>query len=141
MAEPWHATWALNVIWCLDDVHEANGATRYLPGSHRFTRQADVPADALARTRAFAAEAGSIVAMGGRLWHTSGENVTRNEERALMFGFYSADFLRPQSNWNASLSPSTIARLSPRMHERLGLGAQGNARQAARILRLPERRV
>ncbi len=34
---PWQECWAMNVIWCLDDIHEANGATRYLPGSHRFT--------------------------------------------------------------------------------------------------------
>jgi hypothetical protein len=33
--EPWSSPWALNVIWCLHDVHRDNGATLYLPGSHR----------------------------------------------------------------------------------------------------------
>src|SRR5581483_7467690 len=36
--EPWLAPWSINIIWCLNDVHEKNGATLYLPGSHRITR-------------------------------------------------------------------------------------------------------
>ena len=45
MPEPWVEQNCLNAIWCLDDVDEENGATRYLPGSHRFTRFSEVPAD------------------------------------------------------------------------------------------------
>ena len=41
--EPWYHPWSLNIIWCLNDVDEENGATRYLPGSHRFTCFAEVP--------------------------------------------------------------------------------------------------
>ena len=78
LPEPWLEPWSINIIWCLDDVHEANGATRYLPGSQRIERGAELPADALERTRPFEAEAGSIVAMEGRIWHTSGANVTAN---------------------------------------------------------------
>ena len=48
--------------------------------------------------------------MDGRMWHTSGANVTATEERALLFGYYCAPFLRPQTNWNAALSPATQAR-------------------------------
>jgi ectoine hydroxylase-related dioxygenase (phytanoyl-CoA dioxygenase family) len=132
--EPWHAPWAINVIWCLDDVDEGNGATRYLPGSHRYTRVADVPADAPVRTRAFEARAGSIVAMDGRMWHTSGANRSVDRERALLFGYYSRDFVRPQVNWNAALSAATQAGLDTQMREWLGLGPGGNSRTGGMLL-------
>jgi ectoine hydroxylase-related dioxygenase (phytanoyl-CoA dioxygenase family) len=74
---------------------------------------------------------GSIIAMDGRMWHTSGANVTSNQERALLFGYYARDFLRTQTNWNAALSASTLAALSPQMHQWLGLGPSANVRLAA----------
>jgi hypothetical protein len=68
------------------------------------------------------------------MWHTSGANVTQHAERALLFGYYSADFLRPQTNWNVTLSEQTKARLTPQLCELLGLGAQGNTRIAGEAL-------
>lgn len=124
--EPWFHPWSINIIWCLNDVREENGATRFIPGSHKVTRRGELPEDAERRTIPFEAKAGSIIAMDGRVWHTSGANITENEERALLFGYYSAAFIRPQQNWNAALSPETIAGLSPSMQERLGLGASAN---------------
>lgn len=124
--EPWLQPWSINIIWCLTDAHDANGATRFLPGSQRYRMRAELPADARERMRAFDAPKGSIIAMDGRVWHTSGANVTQDEERALLFGYYSRGFLRPQQNWNASLSPETIERLSPQLRAWLGLEAKGN---------------
>lgn len=132
--EPWLAPWAINIIWCLDDVREANGATRFLPGSHRATRRAELPERAAERTRPFEAKAGSIIAMDGRMWHTSGANTTADEQRAMLFGYYSSDFIRPQQNWNAALSPATIADLSPQMRIWLGLDAAANLGLAAPLL-------
>jgi len=135
--EPWLEPWAINIIWCLDDICEANGATRYVPGSHRVTRRAELPADALARCRSFEAKAGSIVAMDGRMWHTSGANVTERDERALLFGYYSADFIRPQVNWNVVLSDETKGTLSAQMIDWLGLGPAANTTRATLVRRDP----
>jgi ectoine hydroxylase-related dioxygenase (phytanoyl-CoA dioxygenase family) len=132
--EPWLAPWAINIIWCLNDVREENGATRFLPGSHRATRRAELPARPTERTRPFEAKAGSIIAMDGRMWHTSGANTTADEQRAMLFGYYSADFIRPQQNWNAALSPATIADLSPQMRIWLGLDAAANLGLAMPLL-------
>lgn len=132
--EPWLAPWSMNVIWCLDDVFEANGATRYLPGSHRCSRAAELPADGMALTRPFEAPAGSAIVMEGRLWHTSGANVTEDVERAMLFGYYSLDFIRPQTNWNVTLSDATRASLSPEMQVWLGLSASANTRLAGDIV-------
>jgi ectoine hydroxylase-related dioxygenase (phytanoyl-CoA dioxygenase family) len=64
--------------------------------------------------------------MEGRIWHTSGANVTEDQDRALLFGYYTKPFLRPQVNWNACLSPQTQASLSPQMRQWLGLEVAAN---------------
>lgn len=126
MPEPWTAPHTVNVIWCLTDVHADNGATLHLPGSHRITSRAEVPADVVERMVPFEASAGSLVVMEGRVWHTSGANVTANEDRALLFGYYSQPFLRPQWNFTAALSPEVQAGMSPLMRYRLGLDVMLN---------------
>ena len=130
--EPWHHPWTLNIVWCLTDMRFDNGATLFLPGSHRFRTRAELPPDPATHMRPFEAKAGSIVAMEGRVWHTSGANVTANEDRALLFGYYCVPFLRPQVNWNAALSPETQAGVDPELRVRLGLGAAANNTLAPR---------
>lgn len=131
---PWHERWALNVIWCLDDIHEANGATRYLPGSHRIAEMAAVPADAEAKTVPFTARAGSAIVMDGRLWHTSGRNVTEDSDRALLFAYYSRAFIRPQANWHEVLRPEVINGLSEAQRQLFGFGPLANAYGASLVV-------
>lgn len=140
---PWLAPHSMNIIWCLDDIYESNGATRYIPGSHLFQSLDDLPVEPMQQTVAFEASAGSVIAMDGRMWHTSGANVTENSERAMLFGYYSADFLRPQVNWNALLPAELQSSLDPELFRRLGLMAEGNARHAGELLQLKlhERRI
>jgi len=123
MPEPWTTCYAMNAIWCLDDTDEGNGATRYLPRSHRYTCFAEVPDDPTQGMRSFEAPAGSVILMDGRLWHTSGANSSTDRERALLFAFYARSFLRHQNNWNRSLSAETRRSLDPALREMLGLGA------------------
>lgn len=123
---PWMAPWAMNIIWCLTDVTFENGATLYVPGSHLWHSREDIPADAHTLLRPFEAPAGAIIAMDGRLWHTSGANITADQDRALLFGYYTKPFLRQQVNWNAGLSAGTQAALSKEMREWLGLEATAN---------------
>jgi ectoine hydroxylase-related dioxygenase (phytanoyl-CoA dioxygenase family) len=132
--EPWLAPWSINIIWCLDDVYPDNGGTLFLPGSQVITKRRDLPPNPLSRMQAFTAPRGSIVAMDGRVWHTSGANITKDAERALLFGYYSVDFLRPQTNWNVMLSDATKAQLSLELFTLLGLGPTGNTRVAREIL-------
>ena len=129
--QPWVAPWAMNIIWCLTDVTPENGATLYIPGSHKWQTRGDVPADAYRQLRPFEARAGAIIAMEGRLWHTSGANVTADQDRALLFGYYTRTFLRPQVNWNAGMSMENQATLSPRMRQWLGLDVDANTGEDA----------
>jgi ectoine hydroxylase-related dioxygenase (phytanoyl-CoA dioxygenase family) len=132
--EPWLAPWSINIIWCLTDVHRDNGATLFIPGSHKVTRRAELGPEPAARLRPFEAKAGSIVAMDGRVWHTSGANVTADEDRALLFGYYSRSFLRPQVNWNAVLSQEVQHGLDAEFRQLLGLDAPANVSVAAELL-------
>jgi len=132
--EPWLEAWSVNIIWCLTDVHFENGATLFIPGGHRVTRRAELAADAPDRLQPFEAKAGSIVAMDGRVWHTSGRNITADQDRALMFGYYSRAFLRPQVNWNVVLSPETQGGLDPAFRHLLGLDAAANLSVGADVL-------
>ena len=126
MPEPWDAPLSVNAIWCLTDVAAANGGTLHLPGSQRVRTLADVPPDAISRMVPFEAPAGSVILMEGRVWHTSGRNVTADEDRALAFAYYTKPFLRPQWNFTRALSPEVQARFDPVMRYRLGLDAQLN---------------
>lgn len=133
---PWNEPWAMNVIWCFDDVHEANGATRYIPGSQHWTRFEDVPEDLLAMSVPFSAPAGSIVAMEGRVWHTSGANVTENERRAMAFAYYTRDFVRPQVNWAIVMQPEMQEGLDDEARRMLGLSVMGNITIGGGLTRL-----
>ncbi|MCU1501823.1 MAG: hypothetical protein JWM12_1177 [Ilumatobacteraceae bacterium] len=130
MPEPWLETQTINIIWCLTDVRADNGATLHLPGSHRFRTRADVPEDPISQMVPLRAAAGSIIVMDGRVWHTSGSNVTEDEDRALLFGYYTKPFVRPQWNFTAALSPERAAEQSPTMRYRLGLDITLNVGRA-----------
>jgi hypothetical protein len=127
MPPPWLERWGLNMIWCLDDVHDANGATRYLPKSHLVRDFEELPADTEAKMLPFAAKAGDVIAVDSRLWHTSGSNRTKDERRALLFAYYSRGFIRQQANWEAALSQPTKATLDQEMKDLLGMGPLANA--------------
>jgi len=134
--QPWDRCWTVNVIWCLDDVDEENGATRYVPGSCGWRELADVPEDLMARSVAFTAKAGSIIVMDGRLWHTSGSNRSSDRQRRLMFAYYACDFVRPQANWQAVLAQTVRDSLDEEMRGLFGIGTAGNVRIGGGMTRL-----
>lgn len=104
--EPWPAEpQGCNVVWCLDDFTEANGATRMVPGSHRLNRlpRAD---EVGIETVPLEAPAGSMVVFESRIWHRTGFNRTQDERRAGVFGWYTRPIYRTQENWFLSLQPA-----------------------------------
>ena len=105
-----------NSIWMLDDFTESNGATRVVPGSHRWGR---VPAEAMVDPRAphpdevlVLGKAGTAVIFNSHLWHGGTQNLTAEPRRAL----HSAYVLRDgpqQTIFQDYVRPATYQRLSP----------------------------
>jgi fumagillin biosynthesis dioxygenase len=124
--DPWQDIWALNVIWCLTDVTKENGATQYIPGSNKWVYRKEVPSNAPEMLVPFEGKAGDIIVMDGRVWHTSGSNITKDQDRALLFGYYTAPFMRQQVNWTAKLPKEIQDTLEPELKEWLGLNPVGN---------------
>lgn len=138
MPHPWTSTWAMNVIWCLDDVYHENGATLFIPGSDKWQTRDDIPKNARQLLRPFEAKRGSIILMNGRVWHTSGSNVTKDKDRALLFGYYTVPFLRQQVNWSAKMSDDLKRELSPDLTEKLGLNVSANMAQVSLLTYLDD---
>jgi ectoine hydroxylase-related dioxygenase (phytanoyl-CoA dioxygenase family) len=105
MPQPWSGVQGVNIMWCVDDFREDNGATRMVPRSHTRNR---TPTDdeQTTETVAIEAPAGTMVAMDGRVWHKTGHNRTEHERRAGVFAFYTPPIYRTQENWFLALDPS-----------------------------------
>jgi len=115
LPEP-HADVVVNTMWALEDFTAANGATRLVPGSHRWSGRRPDPA-----TPTVAAEmpAGAMMFYVGSLWHGGGANTT-NRPRLGVILEYVASWLRPQENHVLAV-PREVARTLPeRLQELLG---------------------
>jgi len=113
-----------NVAWCLDDFTEENGATRMVPGSHRWHRPPE-PGEAEIETVPLEAPAGSIVAFESRVWHKTGHNATNDQRRAGVFAWYTKTIYRTQENWFLSLNPQIRQFASDEMLTLLGYKSEG----------------
>lgn len=104
-----------NVIWMLDDFTEQNGATRFVPGTHRAGK---LPQNALADPAAqhpdeklVLGKAGTVVVMNTHLWHGGTANRTEKPRLAL-HSFYCRRDQAQQQYQKRLLSEQTRQRLS-----------------------------
>jgi len=102
---PWPADpQGANAAWCVDEFTADNGATCFVPGSHRFHRPPGP--DDHPEVVPMEAPAGTLVVFESRLWHRTGHNRTADQRRAGIFGWYTRPIYRAQENWFLSLDPS-----------------------------------
>jgi len=124
MPQPWRGPQGANVVWLIDDFTEANGATRVVPGSHRWNRTPG-PDDAGIDTVPLEAPAGTMCVMEGRVWHRTGNNVTADQHRGGIFAWYTIPIYRTQENWFLALDPIVVQNASDTLLELLGYRASG----------------
>ena len=112
-----HPTVVVNTMWPLDEFTLENGATRFVPGSHRWAPDRyPTEADEVAVAEM---QPGSAMFYLGGLWHGGGANLTERPRLGVILEYASA-WLRPQENHCLAV-PRTIARdLPERLQELLG---------------------
>ena len=108
-----------NSIWLLDDFTQDNGATRVVPGSHRWGRApaddlAD-PADAHPDEQLLLGPAGTVVIFNAHLWHGGTQNRTRTPRRGMTMSYCRLG--EPQQvDQAAYVRKAVYDRLSPAAH-------------------------
>jgi len=108
---------AVNAMWALSDFTEANGATRVVPGSHKY--DSAPPYGGTAATVAATMPAGSVMLFDSALWHKGGANTTQ-ERRYALSCYYCAGWMRQQENLQLGIPRETAARFPRRLQELCG---------------------
>jgi len=107
----------VNTMWPLDEFTKANGATRFIPGSHRWApaRTPDSDDEVAVATMS----PGSVMFYLGSLWHGGGANTTSAPRLGVILE-YAAAWLRPQENHCLAVPRSVVRELPQRLQELLG---------------------
>jgi ectoine hydroxylase-related dioxygenase (phytanoyl-CoA dioxygenase family) len=116
-----HAPMMVTCMWALTDFTEANGGTRFVPGSHLweatpFTGEPPHEPEEVALEMA----AGSVMVFHGSLWHGGGPNTTEDEWRLGVNVQYCPGFVRQQQNPYLGIPPEVAATFDDRLLELLG---------------------
>ena len=118
LARP-HQALVCNSMWALTDFTEENGATRVVPGSHRFDHAPNFIAEV--ETIPAIMKRGSVLIWHGSLWHGGGAN-SSNERRLGVAMNYCAGFIRQQENQQLGVPRGVAQTFSPRLKQLLGYG-------------------
>lgn len=125
--QPLHVDWeqaiapgecyACNCLWVLDDFTAENGATRVVPGSHRWGKMPEnIMADPMLphpQERIIEAPAGALLILNSHVWHGGTRNRSNQQRRTIQTYFVQRKFPQ-QLNQRENLSATTVNRLSPR---------------------------
>jgi len=118
-----HVPLVCNSMWALTDFTEENGATRIVPGSHRWSQRpvygAEHPSIAAEMRR------GSVLIWNGSLWHGGGAN--RSSQRRVGIAMnYCAGFIRQQENQQLGIPLDIVRQFPPRLQQLIGFGTYKN---------------
>jgi ectoine hydroxylase-related dioxygenase (phytanoyl-CoA dioxygenase family) len=92
-----------SVIICLDEFNEFNGATDYMPNSHKyyspFKRRQNKK-----NVKKITANKGDLIFLHGNLLHRVGKNLRPNTSRWSIFAFYTPWWIKPSINYKKIMS-------------------------------------
>ena len=118
---PHHYPMAINTAWFLVDFTEDNGATVLWPGTHKLNKVPDPDRDYSDMTQSKAlGPAGTCIIWDASIWHASGKNISTHIRHSIL-GFYHRKWIRGTINVEHVIPPAVLARMSPEMHQLIGL--------------------
>jgi hypothetical protein len=113
---------SLNMLIMLDDFTAENGATLFLPGSHK-TESTPPPEAFMAGAEQITGHAGDIVLFDSLVVHAAAPNRGAAKRRALTLCF-GRPFMKPHMDWPRFLPAGAEAGLTPRARQLLGYDAR-----------------
>ncbi len=104
-------------ILMIDDFRKDNGATRFVPGSHKWTAVPDeLPTECLVdyenQTVLACGQAGSMIVFNGCTWHGHSANTTGMPRRSLQGAYIPRDE-QAGTDFEATMLSETVTRISP----------------------------
>jgi ectoine hydroxylase-related dioxygenase (phytanoyl-CoA dioxygenase family) len=120
-----HPATMVTTLWALTEFTKDNGATRFIPGSHK--RPAIVPSPE-EESEVVCAEmpAGSVLVMHASLWHGGGPNSTSDVQRYGLSIQYVAGWCRQQQNLMLGTPQDVVATYPRRLQELIGYSMYKN---------------
>jgi len=106
----------LSTIWALTEFSAANGATRLVPGSHRWDWQRQAQPDEICQA---VMAPGSVLLFTGSVMHSGGRNESSQQRIGLNIT-YCLGWLRQEENQYLSCPPEFAKDLSPELQDLLG---------------------
>lgn len=107
----------LGFIFMVDEFREDNGATGFVPGSHRWsTSPVNSSGEALAgfehQIQPACGPAGSLIVFNGSIWHGHTANLSAMPRRSIQGAFIPRD-AQAAIDFKSCLKTETLARISP----------------------------
>jgi len=112
----------IGVMWALSDFTAENGATRIVPGSHRFLRAWHRPD--LTHWEQAIMPKGSLAFYLGSTWHGGGANRSQSPRSGLI-NTYCLGWLRSEENHMLEVPPPVARRYDERVRRLLGYTTHG----------------
>jgi len=101
----------IGFILMVDEFREDNGATRFVPGSHKWTSNPDENPATEFDDVAVCAPAGSVIIYNGSVWHGHGANYTGEPRRSIQGSYIRRD-AEAAVNQAECIRPETLGRIS-----------------------------
>lgn len=113
-----------NSIWFLDDFTVENGATEYIPGSHKSIIKPSEEDDINCKVIKAVAPAGSVLITHGALWHRAGANKSNKDRIGLLCSFAASYALEIafEENQSKIISEKVLEELPENVKKILGVG-------------------
>lgn len=107
----------LQAVWMIDGFTKNKGATRIVPGSHRYPEAYPPEGMAIAHVAQPEGPPGSVMIFNGQCWHGGGANSSQDRRRAAFGHYRIGAWMRFQTDPTLFLTEEHWQAMNPRQRE------------------------